>query len=157
MLTRILRFTLVGALAAPLVYGQTDSGRIVGTITDASGAVVPNASVTVVNEKTGQERKITGDSTGTFMLPNLPVATYKLTASANGFAAWETTGLPLSVGQERSVKIVLQPASVSSSVTVASGELSVLETSSAAVSANINSREVAQLPQIGRASCWERV
>jgi hypothetical protein len=56
MLTQFLRFTLIGALALPLVYGQTDTARIVGTVSDPSGAMIPSAAVTIKNEKTGESR-----------------------------------------------------------------------------------------------------
>lgn len=153
MLTNILRFTISGAMAMvclPHLLGQNDAGRIVGNVTDASGAAVPNTAITAVNEKTGSERKVVADGTGHFMLPNLAASTYKITAQAAGFASWESTGVPLSVGQERTLAVKLQPASITSSVTVSGGELSAVDTSSAAISANVNSREVAQLPLNGR-------
>ena len=154
MLIKILRFTLIGAMATaslPYLYGQNDAGRIVGNVTDASGAAVPNASITAVDEKTGSERKVVADGAGYFILPNLSVfTTYKITAQANGFAKWEASGVPLSVGQERTLAVKMQPASLTTAVTVSGGELTVLETSSAAVSANVNAREVAQLPLNGR-------
>src|ERR1043166_3240577 len=106
MLTKILRFTLTGAMAIgclPFLFGQNDAGRIVGNVTDASGAAVPNAAITAVNEKTGSERKVVADGAGYFILPNLSASTYKVTAQANGFANWESTGVPLSVGQERTL------------------------------------------------------
>jgi len=68
MLTKVLRISLLGAMTLPLVFGQNDAGRIVGTVTDASGAGVPSAAITIVNEKTGQERKVTGDTAGGFVL-----------------------------------------------------------------------------------------
>jgi hypothetical protein len=137
-------------MTLPLVYGQNDAGRIVGTVTDASGAGVPNASITVVNERTGQERKVSGDTSGSYVVPYLPSSTYKVTVQQSGFGQWQTTGIPISVGQERTVNAVLQPSSVTTEVTVAGGELTQVDTSSAAIGANINSREVATLPLNGR-------
>jgi outer membrane receptor protein involved in Fe transport len=150
MLTKLLRLTLVAALALPFAFSQNDAGRIVGTVTDASGAAVPTASITVVNEKTGTERKVPVDAAGSYLVLNLAPATYKVTAIGTDFGQWQTTGIPISVGQERTVNIVLQPEAVTTSVTVSGGELSVVDTSSAAVSANINAREVSQLPLNGR-------
>ena len=150
MLTKVLRITLLGAMTLPLFYGQNDAGRIVGTVTDASGAAVPNASITVVNERTGQERKVNGDAAGSYVVPYLPSSTYKVSVQQSGFAQWQTTGIPISVGQERNVNVVLQPSSVTTEVTVAGGELTQVDTSSAAIGANINAREVATLPLNGR-------
>ncbi|MCU1235452.1 MAG: hypothetical protein JWP63_3419, partial [Candidatus Solibacter sp.] len=150
MLTKVLRFTLLGALALPLLLGQNDAGRIAGTVTDASGAGVPNAAVSVVNEKTGQERKVNADAGGYYFVPSLSSSTYKVTVQGTGFGQWQASGVPISVGQERTLNIVLQPASLTTQVTVAGGELTQLDTSSAAIGANINAREVATLPLNGR-------
>src|SRR5262249_21539912 len=59
--------SLILALAViltPIIYAQTATGRFVGVVKDSSGAVIPNAAVSVFDEKTGQERKITADNTG---------------------------------------------------------------------------------------------
>jgi hypothetical protein len=136
-------------LALP-IYSQTDAGRISGTITDPTGSAVANASIVLQNEKTGDERKAETDATGHYFLPNVAPSTYKIAAQGNGLGPAEVSGIPLSVGQERTVNITLQPAAVNTVVTISGGELSVVDTSSAAVSANINSREVMQLPLNGR-------
>jgi hypothetical protein len=154
MLTKILRFTLIGALMAvslPLLFGQNDAGRIVGMVTDGTGAAVPNVAISVVNQHTKAERRVVSDAAGLYIVPNLPAfSTYDVKAEAKGFGVWETKGVPLSVGQERTLNVLLQPASVTTEVTVSGGELSVLDTSSASVSANVNEREVATLPLNGR-------
>src|SRR5712692_10486378 len=74
---------------------QSDSGRITGTITDASGAVVPNAQVTVKNEKTGQSRKVKANDQGAYIVTQLGPSTYALTAEANGMAPAEYSGVAL--------------------------------------------------------------
>src|SRR5690242_10448960 len=158
MITKFLRFTSTGALrltvaaalAMPLAFGQTTSGRIVGNVTDASGAAVPHAAVAIVNERNGEERKLLADEIGHYMASNLAPATYTISVTSNGFAKWEAKAVPLSVGQERTLNVTMQPAAVSSEVTVSGGDLSMVDTSSAAVSANINAREVATLPLNGR-------
>ena len=150
MLTKVLRFTLLGALALPLVFSQTDSARMTGTVTDASGAIIPAASVTVKNDKTGQERKVSADEHGVYLAPQLQPSTYSLTAEAPGMAKAEFTGLSLQVGQARTLNITLSPASTTTEVNVSAGELAALETTSAALGTNVSEREVAQLPINGR-------
>jgi hypothetical protein len=150
MRTKILRFALYGALALPLLHGQSDVARIAGTITDPSGAVIPGATVTVKNEKTGQERKAVADGSGLYVISNLAPSTYAVRAEASNLSPAQYTGVPLAVGQERALNIVLQPSTVTTEVNVSGGELTVIDMSSAAVGANINSREVAQLPLNGR-------
>jgi hypothetical protein len=147
---KICCLTLLWVTTLPVVFGQNDAGRIVGTVADPTGAVVPSASVTVVNEKTGQERKVVADGAGYFVIANLAPATYKVSAQGSGLGPSQMTGVPLSVGQERTLNIVVQPTSVSTEIVVSGGDLTTVDTSSAAIGANVNSREVAQLPLNGR-------
>src|ERR1035437_5870317 len=150
MLTKVLRITRLGAMTLPLVLAQTDAARITGTVTDASGAVIPAASVTVKNEKTGQVRKVTTDEHGVYLAPQLPPSVYSLTATAPGMAMAEFAGLSLQVGQERMLNVTLAPSSVTTEVNVSGGDLMVLDVSSARIGANVPSREVAELPINGR-------
>ena len=150
MLTKVLRFTLLGAMTLPLVFAQTDAARITGTVTDASGAVIPAASVIVKNEKTGQERKVSTDEHGVYLAPQLQPSIYALSASAPGMATAEFKGVSLQVGQERMLNIALSPSSVTTEVNVSSGELAALDVSSARIGANVSTREVAELPMNGR-------
>src|SRR5215470_15750625 len=59
-----------------LAWAQTDTGRIVGTVKDATGAVIPGATITVVSDKTGQERTTTSNESGGYVVTTLPAATY---------------------------------------------------------------------------------
>ncbi len=85
-----------------------------------------------------------------YVLVNLTPSTYNLTATATGFAPARYTEINLSVGQERPVNIILQPPTVTEEITVSAGELTTIDTSSASIGANVNSREVASLPINGR-------
>jgi Carboxypeptidase regulatory-like domain len=150
MKSQILRFTLAGVLAFSTLLAQVDKTRIVGNVTDSTGAAIANAAITAVDTKTGQERKVVADDHGFYVLTNLAPSTYTIKAQGNGLGPAEFSGLPLSVGQERVFDIVLQPAALATSVTVSGGELTVVDTSSAAIGANVNTREVATLPLNGR-------
>src|SRR4051812_38786771 len=105
MLTNVLRMTVLGAMSLPLIIAQTDVARMTGTVTDASGAVIPAASVLVKNEKTGQERKIATDEHGVYLALQLQPSIYSLTASAPGMATADFKGISLQVGQERVLNI----------------------------------------------------
>ncbi len=133
-----------------LLRAQSDTGRITGTVSDATGAVVPSAAVTVKNERTGQIRKATTSDQGVYLVTELGPSTYRVTANAAGMAAAEFTGVALQVGQERTLNITVQPATVTTEVQVSGGDLAVIEIGSAAMGANVPSREVAQLPINGR-------
>ena len=133
---------MLGAAALPLLLGQGDAGRIVGTVSDSTGAVIPGASIVVTNEKTSLERKAVTDNSGNYTLPNLPPSTYAIKAESKGLSAAQYSGIPLSVGQERVLNITLQPEAVTTEINVSGGELTVIDYSSAAIGANVNSREV---------------
>jgi hypothetical protein len=79
--------------------GQTTFGSITGVVTDPSGAVVPGVTVTVTNEGTGLERKVTTSGGGVFNVPSLDVGTYRVTVNAPGFATFERSGVVLSSNQ----------------------------------------------------------
>src|SRR6516164_5260210 len=150
MTTPILRFSLLGAMAISVVYAQSDSGRITGTVTDSTNSVVPHAGVTVKNEKTGQARKVTANDEGVYLITQLGPSTYTITTEVAGMAPAEYSGITLQVGQERTLNITVQPASVATEVKVSAGDLAVIEVSSAAIGGNVSAREVAQLPINGR-------
>lgn len=150
MLPKLLRITLIGAMSLPLLFAQTDAARMTGTVTDASGAVIPAAAVTVRNEKTGQSRKVTTDEHGVYLAPQLQPSIYSLTAAAPGMSNAEFAGLSLQVGQERTLNVTLSPSSMTTEVNVAGGDLVTVDVSSARIGANVSTREVSELPMNGR-------
>ena len=128
------------ALLAPFLFGQSDTGRITGTISDATNAVVQNATVTLKNEKTGQIRKVTANDQGVYLVTQLGPSTYTVMAETAGMAPAEYSGVALQVGQERTLNITVQPAAVATEVNVSGGALAVIDTSSAAISGNVSNR-----------------
>lgn len=134
---------------ATLALAQ-DQSRFTGLVADTTGAAIPGATVKVKNEKTGAERIVTSSETGIFSVTNLSAATYTIVASSAGLSDAIYKELNLALGQERTVNIVMQPDTVTTEVTVSGGELAVVDTASASVGANVNAREVAQMPLNGR-------
>jgi len=124
--------------------------RLTGTVVDTTGAVIPGAVIRIKNEKTGAVRELAANQQGTFTAPNLAPSVYTVTASSQGMAITEYTQIPMTVGQERNLTVVLSPAQTQQSVTVSAGDLVVIDTSSARVGANVNEREVASMPLNGR-------
>jgi hypothetical protein len=129
---------------------QSGQGRIVGNVTDSSGALLPKSTVTVTEVKTGAKREVSPDAKGYYVVTNLAPSIYTVTATADNFAPAEVRDYILSAGQERTLNLSLQPGSVATEVNVVSGELTEVETSSASIGANVNAREVATLPLNGR-------
>src|SRR5215471_3140649 len=92
-------FLFVLTSAAPTL-AQVDQGKIAGTVRDQQGAFVAGASVTVKNERTGEERTATSEASGSFLVANLKPSNYTIRVTKAGFATLEYTEMPLAVGQE---------------------------------------------------------
>ena len=107
----------LGALAATAQSGN--AGAIRGSVSDPTGAVIPNATVHLTNPNSGVDRTATTDATGQFIFPNVSFNSYQVSASAEGFAAQhKQVAIDSVVGT--SIKLVLQIASADSTVTVQS-------------------------------------
>ena len=82
-------------------YAQTDQGRIVGTVRDQNGALVPGANVVVKNDRTGEKRTATANGEGVYIVPALRASQYTILVDAQNFATTTVTGVQLTVGQEQ--------------------------------------------------------
>jgi len=140
----ILIFALIINISA-----QSD-GRITGTVTDANGGVVSGATVTITNEQTGEARTVTAKNDGTFSVVALKPSQYTVVVNGGNFETTTKKGVSVLVGQEVNLNVILQAKGVSVQVDVVSGEDNIVNTSSAAMSANVNPREVEGLPVNGR-------
>ena len=143
----LMALLLLGQTA---VVGQTDQGRITGVVRDQGKAVIQGATVTVKNERTGEQRIVNTNEEGSFMVTNLRPSSYAIRVGAQGFAESEVTGIQLLVGQTVSSDFEIKPAGTAESVTIVAAEEAGLERTSAAIGANVNPREVASLPLNGR-------
>ncbi len=128
---------------------QTDQGRIVGTVTDANGAVVPGASIVIKSERTGEERTATTNDAGYYSFSALRPSLYSVTATAQNLTV-RVTNVQLLVGQELNLGLTLQPTGVEAKVDIAATADSAIDTGSAAMGVNVNPREVEALPLNGR-------
>src|SRR4026208_650516 len=104
---KLLWTILLIASLGPLAYGQVDQGRIGGAVKDVSGAVIPGATVTVINERTGEERTALSVDSGTYIIAALRPSTYTVKASLPGFAEAESKGIQLVVGQRMNLDLTL--------------------------------------------------
>lgn len=129
---------------------QVSSGRIAGSVTDASGAGIPGATVTLTNESTGAERILQTGSDGTYTAVGLNPAGYDVAVVKDGFARSEALDLTLGVGQTVSHDFVLKVSSTDTKVTVEAGAQVALNTSSAEIGGTVANREIANLPINGR-------
>ncbi|MGI9069768.1 MAG: carboxypeptidase regulatory-like domain-containing protein [Bryobacteraceae bacterium] len=139
-----------GILISSSCFGQTSTGRIAGIVVDQSRAAIKGAVVTVVDERTNQERATNSNDDGNFAFTGLEPSNYTLRASQSGFANAEIRNLPLQVGQEIRRNLELSVSSTSSVIEVRGGPIDAINASDAKIGVNVTNREVAQLPLNGR-------
>src|SRR6202021_1027919 len=141
-------FMFFCCLALP-AFAQFDTGTISGTITDASGAMVPNATVTITNVGTAAEKTLQTDSAGNFVASALPFGTYVVTAKATGFSEAKSKQIILNVDAMVQVNVVLSVAGTQQDVEV-TGTATTVDTQSSATGTTLNATQIANLPVNGR-------
>src|SRR5262245_17461313 len=109
---------LIGLSAASLVHGQIRSGTITGSVTDATGAVVADAEVTLVQQETNITQKSKTTDSGQFTFPYLAAGGYTVTISHPGFVTFKETGLNVATAQTVRVDAVLKVSNIETSVEV---------------------------------------
>jgi Carboxypeptidase regulatory-like domain len=139
--------SLILLLTSVMVHAQGvgSSGDIRGTVTDASGAVLPKATVIVVDSQTGLRRTALTDSTGQFQLTGLSPATYDVTAQVSGFGTEIRKGVVVYVGQTAIADFQMKPSQVSTVVQV-TGEPVVVDTERGGQADSINQQYISRLP-----------
>jgi outer membrane receptor protein involved in Fe transport len=146
--TKWFLLVLVLALAYPAA-AQVQFGTFVGTVTDASDAVIPGAKVTATNVGTGLKSEATTDSTGRYRFSELPPGRYKISVSASGFKISETSEVVLNAGAIARVDIKLEIGSVSETLTVESTP-ALIQTEDSRLSETVQGSQVVNLPLNGR-------
>ena len=126
------------------------TARIKGTITDPSGAVIPNVKVTVTNTDTGVVTTATTSSTGDYIFQKLPIGTYSISVAVPGFKRFMATGITLNIDQEYVEPIQLTVGSSVESVEVQANAVQV-NTTDMQLSNVVDSHQITELPLIGRA------
>jgi len=132
-------------VCAPTAAAQFDRGTITGTVTDPSGALVPQAQITATNMDTGVPTQGVTNEVGLYRFSNIPIGRYEIKISAPGFKTHTRSGVTLTVAQTLRLDVTLETGTVQESVTV-SAEASLLKLGTAQVSTTIQSRVVTDLP-----------
>src|SRR4051794_34518275 len=115
-LLRLFAFLVLPMLAVN-VHAQT-TATVTGTVKDASGAVTPDATVTVKSLESGLTRTVQTDASGNYNVPSLPVGQYEVTVEKSGFNKQVRRGVNLVVGQQAVVNLTLEIGNVEQQVTV---------------------------------------
>src|SRR6059036_2907803 len=137
------------ALGTGLSFPQTSTATILGTVKDASGALVPGVSITVKHTESGLTRTVVSSEQGAYTAPLLPVGAYEVTTMMPGFKQVVRSGINLVVGQQAVVDLTLEVGAPVEQVTV-NEEAPLVNTTTASTSGVITEQQVKELPLNGR-------
>jgi len=131
------------------LFAQGTAGTVQGTITDASGAVIPGASVAAVNVDTNLQRAVESNAAGFYVIANLPPGTYRIQVTQPGFQTTIRENVVLTVGQQLTLPLALQIGEITQQVTVV-GEAAELLTTTSEISGSVSPSQVKDLPLLSR-------
>ena len=146
-LAAIRGFLLFGVILLLSATGYAQEANFHGTVTDATGGVLPGVTITAVHAASGNTFTTVTDERGEFRLP-VRVGGYTITAELSGFTTVNQS-VQILVGQTAEVDVQMKPSSVQETVTV-TGEAPLVDTTTSTVGANIDPRQVQELPLNGR-------
>jgi hypothetical protein len=148
---RKLLILLVCLLVHPVFSrAQFDTGSVLGTAVDPSGAYIPDAHVTIREVNKGVVFTTTTTSNGEFTFPSVPLGRYELSADKSGFGKFSASAFELTIGARQRVDVRLSPGEVQTAVTV-TAEAAQLQTDTSDRGQTINTEEIRELPLNGRA------
>lgn len=146
----VLTAIVLSVCVSTMCYAQTATGRIVGTVQDASGAVVPNATVMATNEETKVSYKSVSNSVGAYNFEALQSGVYTITVEAGGFKKYTTTKNILTANDTVTINVTLDTGSLNEVVQVESTYEKVQTSQSGNIGNIVNQRTLRQLPLNGR-------
>lgn len=150
--TRITRLalatlaTLATVAITPAAFAQAIYGSLYGTVTDSSGAVIPNATVVVTDTSKGTSNSVQANGSGNYIVEHLIPDTYSIKVSAPGFKSFETTNINLSADTSPRIDAALTAGAAGETVSVNADEIPALKTDRADVSTIFNARNTEDLP-----------
>lgn len=147
--SQIFTLCLCFLTALSLSLGQIATGIISGTVTDASGGVLPGVTITVRNVDTGITQSVLTDDAGRYSVAQLALGSYEVQGDLGGFKTTVRQGITLTVGREAVVNIELTVGEIAEKVVV-SGEAPLVETTSTALGGLVDDKKIRDLPLNGR-------
>src|SRR5215467_27763 len=149
-MTMYLLGTTLGALLFSLpLFAQGNFGHILGTVTDSTGAVIPGATVSIIDKDRGLARTLTTDEAGLYNAPNLSPGTYTVRAELPGFKRLDRENVVVEVGQEIRVNLTIEPGQQSETVTV-SEAIPLVDTTSGTLGGVLENASINDMPLNGR-------
>jgi hypothetical protein len=146
---KVPKLCLFALALAPFAWGQSYQAGLRGSVTDAGGAVISNATVTVSEESTGASRSTVTNATGEYVFSAVEPGTYTLFVASPGFKRFERKGLTLSTQQFLTLDAKLELGQVNETVMVTE-EVLLLESSTASTGQVIDRQQLVDLPNLGR-------
>jgi hypothetical protein len=151
ILVGTLSLTMMLMSLAPIsLGGQEPTGGMEGTVTDAQGGVVPDATVTIRNIATNATRTVTSRSDGHYKAASLVPGSYEVKVTATGFKAFVATDVSVQVGRTTTLDASLQPGGASETVTVTGGGEVTIDRTDNTVSGVVGTLQIQNLPLNGR-------
>ena len=148
-LSLLAAFGFVANLTTPVVYAQADLGSVSGTVTDASGAFIPKALVTITNNDTGAAHTTTTNSKGEYAVNQLVPGPYTLTVTAPGFAS-ANQAVQVTVGSQNTVSAKLAVSGGKTEVIVAADDFAGIQLEKPEISSVIETESIQSLPTADR-------
>jgi len=147
-LMRVVLTLAVFSVCVPL-FAQTETGRILGSVSDQSQAVVVGAAVTITDTERGQTRNLTTNDAGEYLVPNLLPGVYVVRASAQGFKNVERRNIELQVASDVRIDFVLQPGDTQQTVTI-TAEVPLVDSTSSVLGGTLTNQQINEMPLNGR-------
>ncbi len=144
----IKRLILTGLVLATVVFGQqlaTNSGAINGTVTDASGAAIPNVKVSITSPALQGAQTFTTNEQGIYRFPDVPIGLYRITYEAPGFATMVREQVNITLGFTATINIGMTPATQQQTVVV-TGETPLVDTQNVTIQGGFNLQQLNEIP-----------
>jgi hypothetical protein len=146
MFTKIYALFLI--LSGP-IYGQAVTGRLAGTVEDASHSPIASAPVTITNDNTGAHLALNTDSRGDYVAPSLPPGRYTVKVEVSGFRTAISAGNTVNVAETTRVDFAMQVGAVAESIQI-TATAPLVESTTSGLGATINAQQIQTLPLNGR-------
>ncbi|MBS1814261.1 MAG: carboxypeptidase regulatory-like domain-containing protein [Acidobacteria bacterium] len=148
-LRRSAFIVFAAVLSAASAMAQLNTATLFGTVTDSTGAVIPNAQVTLTQTDTNLSRSINTGDDGTYRADFLPVGPYKITVTAPNFATLERTGIVLTVTQVAHLDLSMSAGGTTQTVEV-TADIPLVNSGNSTLGRTIDNREIDNLPLVNR-------
>jgi hypothetical protein len=140
---------IIGILGTGQAYAQVAGATLTGTVKDSSGAVIPNAQISITDLATSVSRSVSSNAAGLYTAPNLSPGNYEVRVTSTGFRTQVQRGITLTVGAQQQLDITMQVGQITQTVEITT-EAPTVELTSSELGATVNSTTVRELPLNGR-------